>query len=346
MAIRVLIVDDSVFMRTIIRDMLSSDPEVEVVGVANDGEEALEKIRDLSPDVMTLDIEMPRLDGIGVLEKRRSVNNFPKTLMLSALTAEGAEMTRRAMSLGADDFMLKPRGITTVREIKREIIDKIKNLVHIKAINTKIAIQEKASGKLVLIGSSAGGPPMLDSILSRFPRGLDASIIITQHMPEGGFTAALASRLDRITPIAMKETENGDLLLSGHGLVSKAGYHTIISAYLDDDGIKRGKVTLSQSPPVHNVRPAVDRTFESAAHVFGPHIVSVILSGMGNDGGAGTAAVKAAGGTTFVCREEDCLVYGMARSALLTGAVDRVLPLAAIADSIVAVIEKGRCPDV
>jgi two-component system chemotaxis response regulator CheB len=341
MAISVLIVDDSVFMRTIIRDMLSKDPEIEVVGVANDGEDALEKIRDLSPDVMTLDIEMPRLDGIGVLERKRTVGRFPKTLMLSALTAEGADMTRRAMLLGADDFMLKPRGITTVRDIEKELLEKIKNLVRIKTVQKKARpAHEDASGNLVLIGSSAGGPPMLDAILSALPENLNASVLITQHMPEGGFTAALASRLDRITPISMKETETGDILMSGHGLVSKAGYHTIISGFIADGGIKRGKVTLSQAPPLHNVRPAVDKTFVSASHVFGPRVVSVILSGMGNDGGAGTAAVKAAGGTTMVCREQDCLVYGMARSALSTGSVDMVLPLKDIAGQLVAAVNR------
>ncbi len=325
--IRVLVIDDSLFIRTVVQDMLKSDPDIEIVGVANDGLEALGKIRALKPDLITLDIEMPNLNGLGVLERKGEFAKFPKTLMLSSLTSEGAEMTKKAIQLGADDFMLKPRGIKNIREISGELTQKIKNICSIRYVSSKPACKDEIAKNLVLIGSSAGGPPMLDVLVSTLPANLNAAVIITQHMPKGGFTAALANRLNRISKLPIKETENGDLLKTGSILVSMAGYHTIVSSYMDKNGVKGGKIVLADSPPVHNVKPAVDKTFISASQVFGPRIVSVILSGMGNDGGDGTEAVKKAGGITMVCREEDCLVYGMARSALQKESVDHVVPL-------------------
>jgi two-component system, chemotaxis family, protein-glutamate methylesterase/glutaminase len=325
--IRVLIIDDSLFIRTVVQDMLADDQEIQVIGVASDGVEALDKIRELKPDLITLDIEMPKLNGIGVLERKREFSPCPRILVLSSLTSEGAEMTKRAMSLGADDFMLKPRGIKNIREIGSELKAKIKNICTIAYVTSKPVVREELAQNIVLIGSSAGGPPMLDVVVSNLPANLNAAVIITQHMPKGGFTAALAARLDRISPLKIKETENGDILKKGMVFISKAGYHTIVSSYLDKSGVQGGKIVLADSPPVHNVKPAVDKTFTSAAQVFGGKSVSAILSGMGNDGGEGTEAIRKAGGVTIVCRQEDCLVYGMARSALQRDVVDHVLPL-------------------
>ena len=337
--IRVLVIDDSLFIRTVVQDMLSDDPEIQVVGVASDGMEALEKIHQLKPDLITLDIEMPKLDGIGVLGKKREFSPFPRVLVLSSLTSEGAEMTKRAMSLGADDFMLKPRGIKNVREIGGELRNKIKNICTIAYITSKPTIGDEIAQNIVLIGSSAGGPPMLDIVVSNLPANLNAAVIITQHMPKGGFTAALAARLDRISPLQIKESENGDILKKGMVFISQAGFHTIVNSYLDKGGVQGGKIVHADSPPVHNVKPAVDKTFISAAQVFGARSVSAILSGMGNDGGEGTEAVKKAGGVTIVCRQEDCLVYGMARSALQREVVDQVLPLKNIPGKIVEIIK-------
>ncbi|MCX6693599.1 MAG: chemotaxis-specific protein-glutamate methyltransferase CheB [Methanomicrobiales archaeon] len=339
--IRVLVVDDSLFMRTVISDMLSRDPDIRVVGTASDGIEALRKIEEEKPDVITLDIEMPKLDGIGVLRKRSGIANFPRTLMLSSLTAEGAELTKTSISLGADDFMLKPRDITSVRGIERELIDKVKNLLAIPYTTARRETTDPdVAERVVLIGSSAGGPPMLDVVLSSLKAPLKAAVIITQHMPEGGFTAALAARLNRISPMAVKETVSGDILNSGQVYVSKAGVHTVITSFLSRKGKMGGKIIHSSAPPVHSVRPAVDKTFTSASHVYGRKIVSTILSGMGHDGGEGTREVKQHGGTTLVCREEDCLVYGMARTAIELGAVDRVIPLRRMADEISGVIQE------
>jgi len=331
--IRVLIVDDSLFIRTILRDLLKDSPEIEIVGTAVNGIDALAKIADLKPDVVTLDIEMPRMNGLEVLEALRKERVRPKVIVLSTLTSRQADMTHRALRLGADDFMLKPRDVPNVRGIERELIQKIKNLVSLPVIVRSSEVQKGKADAVVLIGSSAGGPPMLDAVLSALPADLPAAVVVTQHMPEG-FTASLAERLNRVSPLPVRETANGDTLQTGTVLIAKAGYHTVISGVYAGAQKTAGRVVHSTAPPLHAVRPAVDMTFTSAARVFGPRTVSVILSGMGSDGGEGMLALKNAGGSTMVCAEEDCLVYGMARSALARNCVDRVVPLKNLAHEI------------
>ena len=333
--VKILIVDDSVFMRTVIRDMVTKDPTLEVVGTASNGQDALEKIHTLKPDLVTLDIEMPRMTGIQVLEELRKQKQRPKILMLSTLTSEGAEMTHKAIQLGADDFMLKPKDIPHVREISDELVSKIKHLLTLPSqpVTRKAPSQTGSAERVVLIGSSAGGPPMLDTLLAALPPDLPAGVMVTQHMPTG-FTAALAERFNRIASMPVKETENGDIIETGKILLSKAGVHTIISGDMDAHKTRIGRIIHSSTPPLHGVRPAVDKTFESAAKVYGKNIVSVILSGMGNDAGEGAHAVKEAGGTSILCDEKDCLVYGMARSAIQKNAVDKVLPLNKLAPEI------------
>ncbi|MBR1368392.1 chemotaxis protein [Methanocalculus chunghsingensis] len=341
--ISLLIVDDSVFMRTILKDIIGRDPEIEIVGTAVDGIDALSKIERLNPDIVTLDIEMPRMDGIEVLKKLRRFHpdKQPKVIMLSSLTSEGADMTLKAIRLGAADFLLKPTDIRKVREIGQEIRSKIKHLATLpqeipkaQAKTTPGATgRSEGSDTLVLIGSSAGGPQMLDTLLSMFPADLGAGVIVTQHMPVG-FTAALAERFNRICPLPVKETENGDLIDINRILLSKAGYHTIVTSAPSTPGKITGKVVHASGPLIHGVKPAVDKTFVSATQVYRKRIVAVILSGMGSDGGVGMLAVKEAGGRTFVVREDECLVYGMARSALEHHAVDETIPLRRMAAEI------------
>jgi len=333
--VKVLTVDDSVFMRTVIRDMLTKDASIEVVGTASNGVEALEKIASLNPDVITLDIEMPKMNGLEVLRHLQSAKKRPKVLMVSSLTSKDAEATHEAIRLGADDFMLKPKDLPHVREIGDELIAKVKHLITLPPIisSRKTSSHGEPAGRVVLIGSSAGGPPMLDSLLAELSPDLPAGIVVTQHMPTG-FTAALAERFNRISPLPVKETENGDIIENGKILLSKAGVHTVVSGVIENDGSKSGRIVHSTAPPVHGVRPAVDKTFESAAQVYGKNIVSVILSGMGNDAGAGAEAIKHAGGVSLICDEKDCLVYGMARSAIQKNAVDKVLPLNKLAKEI------------
>ncbi|MCK9581226.1 MAG: chemotaxis-specific protein-glutamate methyltransferase CheB [Methanoregula sp.] len=337
--VKLLIVDDSVFMRTVIRDIVSKDPSIEVVGTASNGVEALEKIASLQPDVITLDIEMPRMNGIQVLEELRKVKKRPRVMMLSSLTSKDAEMTTQAIRLGADDFMLKPKDIPHVREIGAELVSKVKHLITlpIQRQIVRSTAKNPAARRVVLIGSSAGGPPMLDSLLAALPAGLPAGVVVTQHMPPG-FTAPLAERFNRIATMPVKETENGDLLETGKILLSKAGIHTIVSGVMEDKNTKNGRIIHSNAPPIHGVRPAVDKTFESAAQVFGKNIVSVVLSGMGNDAGEGALAIKQAGGTNLVCAEKDCLVYGMARSVISKNAADKIIPLDKLADEIERVV--------
>jgi len=337
--IRVLIVDDSLFIRTILRDLLKDSPDIEIVGTAVNGIDALAKIADLKPDVVTLDIEMPRMNGLEVLEALRKERVRPKVIVLSTLTSRQADMTHRALRLGADDFMLKPRDVPNVRGIERELIQKIKNLVSLPVIVRSSEVQKGKADAVVLIGSSAGGPPMLDAVLSALPADLPAAVVVTQHMPEG-FTASLAERLNRVSPLPVRETANGDTLQTGTVLIAKAGYHTIISGVYAGAQKTAGRVVHSTAPPLHAVRPAVDTTFTSAARVFGPRTVSVILSGMGSDGGEGMLALKNAGGSTMVCAEEDCLVYGMARSALARNCVDRVVPLKNLAHEIARAVSR------
>lgn len=339
--VKVLTVDDSVFMRTVIRDMLSKDPSIEVVGTATNGIDALEKIQDLKPDVMTLDIEMPKMNGLEVLRELKKIRPRPKVLMLSSLTSKDAEATTEAISLGADDFMLKPKDIPHVREIGDELIAKVKHLMTLPSFEAHRQTEGtgEAAGRVVLIGSSAGGPPMLDTLLAALPPTLPAGIVITQHMPTG-FTAALAARFNRIAPFPVKETENGDIVDTRRILLSKAGVHTVISSVIGSNGVKSGRIVHTSAPPLHGVRPAVDKTFESAAHVYGNRCVSVILSGMGNDAGEGARAIRQAGGVSIVCDEKDCLVYGMARSAISKEAVDKILPLNKIAQEIERVISQ------
>jgi len=333
--VKVLIVDDSVFMRTVIRDIVSKDPSLEIVGTASNGLEALEKIGSLEPDIITLDIEMPKMNGIQVLEELKKVKKRPHVLMLSSLTSKDAELTHQAIRLGADDFMLKPKDIPHVREIGAELISKINHIITlpIRKPIAKPSTKGQAAQRVVLIGSSAGGPPMLDTLLAMLPPGLPAGIIVTQHMPTG-FTAALAERFNRIAPLPVKETENGDTVETGKILLSKAGVHTIVSGVIDGKNTKTGRIVHSNAPPLHGVRPAVDKTFESAAAVYGKNIVSVVMSGMGNDAGDGAVAIRDAGGKNLVCDEKDCLVYGMARSVISKNAADKILPLNKLAEEV------------
>ena len=346
--VKVLIVDDSVFMRTVIRDMLAKDASLEIVGTASDGLDALEKIQSLNPDLVTLDIEMPKMNGLEVLKELQKVQKRPKILMLSSLTSQDAEMTVEAIRLGADDFMLKIKDLPHVREIGDELISKIKHLASLPSTviprKTRSSHTGTAADRVVLIGSSAGGPQQVDILLSTLSPDLPASVVITQHMPVG-FTTPLAERFNRIATMPVKETQNGDLLETGKILLSKAGVHTIVSGVMGENGKTTGRIVHTTSPPIHGVRPAVDKTFESAAQVYGKYAVSVILSGMGNDAGIGAHAIKQGGGVSLICDEKDCLVYGMARSAIKNNAVDQIVPLHKLAKEIERVVltMEGTC---
>ncbi len=344
--IRVLIVDDSLFIRTILRDLLKgAPPDIEVVGTAVNGIDALEKISSLKPDVVTLDIEMPRMNGLETLEALSGgVPAKPKVIVLSTLTSRQADMTHQALRLGADDFMLKPRDVPNVRGIESELIQKIRNLVALPTIVKPAVISRNEADAVVLIGSSAGGSPP-DARHTPLRASAGPACRGRRHPAHARGVHRIARRAPEqgLCSPPVKETENGDSLQTGTILIAKAGFHTIVSGVAAGKGKNYGRIIHSTAPPrLHAVRPAVDKTFASAAHVFGPRTVSVLLSGGmgGNDGGEGMFAVKTAGGRTMVCAEEDCLVYGMARSALSRNCVDKVVPLKGLAREITRAVKQ------
>ncbi|GAB4558662.1 MAG: chemotaxis response regulator protein-glutamate methylesterase [Anaerolineae bacterium] len=347
--IRVLIVDDSAFMRVALTRMLGQDPEIQVVGTARDGVEALEQIEALRPDVLTLDVEMPRMNGLELLSHLMQTRPLP-VIMLSSLTQEGAEVTIQALTLGAVDFVPKPDRLLSVNQVAQEVIDKVK-----RAATARVSPMRQAGGpsgthallrpgaprkpaldgvddgweKLVVIGSSTGGPRALRRVLSELPGDLPAAFLIVQHMPVG-FTRSLAATLDQNSSLLVREARVGDVLERGVALVAPGGYHLIPD--------RRGRVQLDRGPTVNGVRPAVDVTLISAAGVYGPRMVVAILTGMGHDGTDGARAVKSAGGIVVAEHESSCVVYGMPRSVIEAGLADRVVPLDEMAGALVELI--------
>lgn len=341
--IRVVVVDDSLFMRKWIANMLESDPRIEVTGTASNGFEALEKISSLKPDVVTMDIEMPGLNGLEVLKTIMEKMPLP-VIMLSSTTREGAEQTIRAMEWGAFDFIQKPSGNLSLDlyKIKEDLIEKVvrarsANLnVYLKTAARKQAgvsrtIQaEKASGaslsgrknKIVLVGASTGGPKALQELLINFSAEFPAPILIVQHMP-AGFTKSLAERLNDVCEIPVKEAEHGELLRNGTAYIAPGGKHMEVR--------KLGKslaCLLSEEAPVSGHRPSVDCLFHSASMLSGIEKIAVILTGMGSDGSQGLIALKRAGDTYAIAEsEETAVIYGMPKSAIQTGFIDQVAPL-------------------
>lgn len=332
--LRVLVVDDSAFMRKIIADIINSDPLLEVVGTAVDGIDALEKIAKLKPDVITLDVNMPRMDGLTTLKHIMERNPLP-VVMLSNVTQEGAEITFKALKMGAIDYVPKPSGELSldIHKIKTEIIDKIKN-----AANAKITIHEhktqtvstvkrpqKFKQKIITIGASTGGPPAIEDILLQLPANVPP-ILIVQHMPVG-FTKLFAQRLNSLTNFTVKEAEEGDAIVPGQALIAPGGHHMIVT--------KEGKIHLDDGPPLHSVKPAVDPMMETAAEVYKAETIGIILTGMGRDGALGMKRIKKFGGTTIAQDESTCTVFGMPKAAIEEGCVDKVLPLSRIPQEII-----------
>jgi len=335
-AIRVLVVDDSAFMRLSISRALNAAPGIQVVGSARDGEEALEQVRRLSPDVVTLDVEMPRLDGLGALRQIMADRPCP-VIMLSSLTTSGSFETVQSLMLGAVDFVSKPVNRANVTAVMDELVKKIFCAAHANlpapALDpARPAPAEKRIGRaisrqdrIVVIGSSTGGPRALNTVIPALPADLPAAVMVVQHMP-AGFTHSLAERLDGQSSLVVKEAEVGDRLEAGKVLLAPGGYHMTI----DDSGT----IALNQNPPVHGVRPAIDVTLASVVKQFASAVVSVILTGMGNDGTNGCALVHQAGGRVIAEDQSSCVVYGMPRSVAEAGIADAIVPLPEIAGAI------------
>lgn len=320
--IKVFIVEDSIFMRNVISDIINSDPQLQVIGTARDGEEALNKLDELKPDVITLDIEMPRMDGLSTLKQIMKKNPKP-VIMLSALTQEGAIHTFKALEYGAVDYIPKPSGKISLNlsTIKDEIISKIKmaasaNLHKLKIKPIHIEAYE-LTDKIVAIGASTGGPQALTHVLTSLPDNVPP-ILIVQHMPEG-FTKPFAERLDSMCKFKVKEAEDGDYVSEQLALIAPGGFHMTVS--------KTGRIQLRRGPAIHGVRPAVDPMMESVAEIYKSKTIGVLLTGMGRDGAYGMKKIKENRGFTIAQDEETSVVFGMPKAAIEEGCVDVVLPL-------------------
>ncbi len=338
--IRVLVVDDSMFMRRMISDLLNQDAAIEVVGAARNGQEGLEMARQLKPDVITLDVEMPVMDGVTMLQKLMQEQPTP-VLMLSSLTTEGAEVTLKCLDLGAVDFVTKPSGSISldIYKISSQIIEKVKAVAKARIAPTQVVVSATPAppkpspligrptqdAPLVVIGASTGGPRALNVVMSNLPAGLHAKILLIQHMPEG-FTRSLAERLDRSSAFTVREAQGGETLQPGVAYLAQGGKHLKVE--------RGGKLTLTQDPPVHGVRPAVDVALLSLAQNYQGAVVVAILTGMGSDGAAGLRALHAKGAYTIAEDESSCVVFGMPRAAIQTGCIKRVAPLHQIAEAI------------
>jgi two-component system chemotaxis response regulator CheB len=337
--IRVLIVDDSALMRQVMGTLLARDPSIEVVGAASDPYIARDKIKHLNPDVLTLDVEMPRMDGLAFLEKLMRARPMP-VVMVSSLTEAGCGTTLRALELGAVDFVTKPK--LDLREhlprVAQEVIDKVKAAAAARVRRPTLraapaSVCRPASGALIrstdqviAVGASTGGTEALKDFLMALPADCPG-VVIVQHMPEK-FTRAFADRLDGLCTVRVKEAADGDRVLTGHVLIAPGGYHMRLvragATYL---------VRITSDPPVNQHRPSVDVLFESCSETAGANVVGVIMTGMGDDGARGLLAMRKAGARTLAQDEASCVVFGMPKAALDLGGVERVLPLSRLADA-------------
>jgi two-component system chemotaxis response regulator CheB len=340
--VRVLVVDDSALMRKLIPQILHSDPSIQVVGTAMDGNFGLKKIEELKPQVVTLDLEMPGMGGMEMLKEIMRHHRIP-VIVVSSHSTEGASITLKALSLGAFDFVAKPHDVSArMPEIARELIAKIKvaaasRTVNIAPLETTLRYGDKVApmsktrpSRIVAIGVSTGGPHALQYVLSQLPGDFPGSIVVVQHMPEG-FTEMFARRLDEICPIAVKEAASGDLLLAGRALVCPGSRHMKVKR------LPLGDVALlSDETRVNGHRPSVDVLFKSVAEEFGTKSLAILMTGMGEDGAQGMGMVKAAGGMTIAQSEHSCVVFGMPKAAIERGYALRVVDLDALARTIQA----------
>jgi len=357
-SIKTLIVDDSAFARSMIVKRLTADPGIEIIGVAKDGVDALEKIKNLKPQVVTLDITMPRMDGLTTLE--RIMEECPTAvIMLSALTGEQAPATVAALELGAVDFFLKPSALNPagIASDTDELVEKVKTAAQVNmarwrqnsrrkprpasvktAVNGAVATESatvgknsrfkkaRYQGKVLVIGSSTGGPKALVELIPNLPANLPVPVLLVQHMPPG-FTKSFAERLNQASAVRVKEAEEGDVLEPGTVLMAPGDYHMVVTS--------SGRIALNQDPPMWGVRPSVDVTINSVVNLYGGKTMGVVLTGMGSDGSQGTAQIKAKGGLVTVEHESTCAIYGMPRCVVEKGNADKILPLPEIADEIV-----------
>lgn len=341
--IRVLVVDDSALVRSLLTEILNKQPDMECVGAANDPLIAREMIRELDPDVITLDIEMPKMDGLEFLSRLMRLRPMP-VVMISTLTERGAEVTMRALELGAVDFVAKPRiGLVDgIKDLAAGIVEKVRiaSRIHIKrAIApansdtsppvTTPALGRLSTEKLICIGASTGGTEAIKEVLVRMPAD-SPGIVITQHMPPG-FTTSFAARLNSLCQITVQEAVNGTRILPGHAYIAPGGKQFRI----DRSGANYVCV-VEDGELVNRHRPSVEVLFHSAALVAGRNAFGVMLTGMGGDGAKAMKEMRDAGSYNYAQDEATCVVFGMPREAILAGAANEVLPLGEIAPSLLS----------
>jgi two-component system chemotaxis response regulator CheB len=359
MPIRVLVVDDSAFMRRVVSEAIAAQADMEVAGVAVNGLDALVKVERLQPDVVTLDVEMPDMDGLTAL--RHLMARYPRpVVMLSTMTQDGAMTTLRALTIGAVDFVAKPSAAISLdfHRVKDELLHKIRVAAKATARGPVVSGQapvpsnravpkqpapasiSRPAGhlpattnhsfdRLVVIGSSTGGPRALTTLIPALPADGRTAYLVVQHMP-AGFTRSLADRLDSVSQLSVREAAQGDHLAAGLALIAPGNFHLRISP--------SGSVELDEGPRVHGVRPSIDVTLTSVVERYGNLGLTVILTGMGSDGTAGAVALHEAGGVVLAEAESTCVVWGMPRAVFERGVTDRVVPLDAMADAIVAAL--------
>ncbi|MEA3639783.1 MAG: chemotaxis response regulator protein-glutamate methylesterase [Lamprobacter sp.] len=337
--IKVLCVDDSALIRDLLSEIINSQPDMEVVAVASDPIMARDLIKRHNPDVLTLDVEMPRMDGLDFLERLMRLRPMP-VLMVSSLTQAGSEVTLRALELGALDFVSKPsigirRGMLSYTE---EITEKIRAAAHSRPRQAprrrdpppaRIKAPMISSEKLLIIGASTGGTEAIRQVLEPLPAS-SPGILITQHMP-GGFTRSFADRLDRLSQISVKEAEEGERVLPGHAYIAPGDQHLKLARSGANYVVK-----LDDGPPVNRHRPSVDVLFHSAAQNAGRNAIGVLLTGMGKDGAAGLLEMRNAGAPTIAQDEASCVVFGMPREAIALGGACEVIRLEEIAPRMMA----------
>lgn len=360
---RVLVVDDASIFRRVISDALAGLPDVEVVGTASNGKVALARLVSLQPDLLTLDVEMPEMNGIEVLEAMRATGSKAGVVMVSSGTMRGGKLTMRALEAGAFDFITKPDGgspesnVVRIRESLAPIVQTLARQREIRTIlnggvlksspvplpgpplapPAALRAPKKSGPPIVLIGVSTGGPAALNELVPAFPATLAAPVFIVQHMPPH-FTEALAERLQSRSAVPVKEAQDGEIAQSGRVYLAPGGRHMKLSPG------RQGEIAvrITDDPPENACRPSVDYLFRSVALSFPGRSIAAVLTGMGNDGAQGIRMLKRGGSLTIAQDEASCVVFGMPREAILTGAVDTVLPLSQIAGAIQRAVAEAR----
>jgi two-component system, chemotaxis family, protein-glutamate methylesterase/glutaminase len=339
---RVLVVDDSALLGAVLREMIDAIDGFEVVAVAKDGEEGLRLVHALDPDIVTLDIEMPGVDGIAALGYIMSETPRPVVMVSAATTRGTVDLTIRALELGAIDFVRKPVG-TTVADwegSRRRIEDALRAAAQVNLGGVRmlarprlrtpapIARVPRRAGAAVAIACSTGGPRALAEVVPGFAPSLDAAVLIVQHMPPG-FTSGLARRLDQLAALPVHEAVHGEAIEPGRAYLAPGGRHMTVAP-----GLEGATIQLTDGPAVHGVRPAADPLFLSVAHVFGPRSVGVVLTGMGRDGAVGLKAIRDVGGGAVIQDRATSVIYGMPAMALAEAGADREVALSGVADAV------------